>query len=193
MSRTKRRITLLGCLLLVISIQLSADDSDYEQHGAHVHGEAEMLIAVEGLTLEMELHSPAMNIVGFEHQPKNEQQTDVVEKAIETLKQPGMIFTLPAAAQCNPEMIDVVTSLSKHKHEHEQEHEHEHEHEHDAETHSDFTAHYHFQCADLKKLDKIEFNLFEQFPGTERLEVQSISNKGQQKIDLTPGNTTLEL
>jgi hypothetical protein len=193
MSRTKYGITLLGYSLLVVSNQLYADDSDHEQHEAHVHGEAEMLIALDGSTLEMEFHSPAMNIVGFEHQPKTEQQTDAVEKAIETLKQPGKLFTLPAAAQCSPETIEVATSLSKLAHEQTKEHEHEHEHEHEAETHSNFTVHYHFQCADLKKLDKIEFDLFKQFPGTERLEVQSISNKGQQQIDLTPGNTTLEL
>jgi hypothetical protein len=203
MSKTKSVITLLGYSLLVISNQLYADDSEYEQHEAHVHGEAEMLIALEGSTLEIEFHSPAMNIVGFEHQPKTEQQTDAIEKAIDTLKQPGKLFALATAAECKPVAIDVATPLAKHGHDehshqehdahHEHEKEHEHEHEHEVETHSDFTAHYQFQCADLNKLDKIEFDLFKHFPGTERLEVLSISNKGQQMMELTPANTTLEL
>jgi hypothetical protein len=203
MSKTKYGISLLGYSLLAISTQLYAVDSDHEQHQAHVHGEAEMLIALDGSTLEIEFHSPAMNIVGFEHQPKTEQQSEAVDKAIDTLKQPAKLFTLAAAAQCNPVTIEVETALAKHeggekahnKHEHDHEHDHEpeHDHEHEAETHSDFAVHYQFQCADLNKLDKIEFVLFKHFPGTERLEVQSISNKGQQKIDLTPGNSTLEL
>ena len=188
MTNTKLGLILLSISTLTASYQLHADDSDHEQHTAHVHGEAQLLIAQDGSTLELEFHSPAMNIVGFEHQAKSKKQIDALEAAIDTLNQPGLLFTLPSAAQCTPVSIEVESPETEHS-----EHAHEHEHEHETEDHSDFTAHYRFQCKELSRLDRIEIELFKRFPGTERIEVQSISKKGQQKIDLTPGNNSLEL
>lgn len=45
----------------------------------------------------------------------------------------------------------------------------------------------------MSRLERIEVKLFKLFPGTEVIEVQSVSKRGQQKIDLTPGESTLEL
>lgn len=188
MTKTKQGLILPFFILLTASNQLHAADSDHEQHEAHVHGAAQLLIAMDGSTLELEFQSPAMNIIGFEHQPKTNNQVAAIEAAIDTLNQPELLFTLPSAAQCNPVSIEVESPQTEHG-----EHAHEHGHEHEAETHSDFTGHYRFQCEEISRLNRIEIKLFGQFPGTERLEVQSISKKGQQKIDLTPGNNTLEL
>jgi hypothetical protein len=186
MSRIKQGIIFLSISMLGVSSQLYATESEHEQHEAHVHGEARLLIALEGDTLEIEFISPAMNIVGFEHQPKTETQVHAVEAAIDALKQPGLLFSLPSAAKCEPTTIEVESPLSKHD-------AHAHEHAHKGESHSDFTGHYHYQCGDISRLERIEVELFERFPGTHLLEVQSISNKGQQKIDLTPGHSILKL
>ncbi|MGD8909039.1 MAG: DUF2796 domain-containing protein [Chromatiales bacterium] len=186
MSSIKQGIIFLSISLFSVSGQLYATESEHEQHEAHVHGEAQLLIALEGDTLEIEFLSPAMNIVGFEHQPQTETQADAVEAAIDTLKQPHLLFSLPSAAKCDPVTIEVETPLSKHD-------AHAHEHAHKEESHSDFTSHYHFQCGDISRLDRIEIELFKRFPGTHLIEVQSISNNGQQKIDLTPEHSTLEL
>jgi ABC-type nickel/cobalt efflux system permease component RcnA len=196
MHKIKQGTILLSISLLAGSNQLYAAETDHEheQHAAHVHGEAQLLIAQEGDILEIAFLSPAMNIVGFEHQPKNETQTHAIEAAIETLKQPDLLFRLPSDAKCNPVTIEVESPLSKHDgHKHEHAHEDKHEHAHEEETHSDFTSHYHYQCGDISRLGQIEIELFKRFPGTEVIEVQSISNKGQQKIDLTPGESSLEL
>ncbi len=190
---TKHAITLFSISLLAFHSQISAaeHEQEYEQHGAHVHGVAQLLIAQEGDTLEIEFHSPAMNIVGFEHQPKTETQHQAIETAIDTLGQPDQLFRLPSAAKCRYTEAEVETSLSNHKaHEHADEHD---SHEHADEAHSDFTAHYHFQCGEISQLNRIEIDLMKQFPATEQIEVQSISPKGQQKIDLTPGQNTIEL
>jgi hypothetical protein len=190
MQKFKQGTVLLSLSLLTGSHQLYAAETEHEQHEAHVHGEAQLLIAQEGDILEIAFHSPAMNIVGFEHQPKNETQTHAIETAIKTLKQPDLLFRLPSDAKCNPVTIEVESPLSKddgHKHED------KHEHAHEKETHSDFTGHYHYKCGDISRLGQVEIELFKRFPGTEVIEVQSISNKGQQKIDLTPGKSSLEL
>ena len=49
---------------------------------AHVHGEAELTIAFEGQRIEMQLVSPAANIFGFEHAPKNDEQNEQVHLSL---------------------------------------------------------------------------------------------------------------
>ncbi|MEW7992303.1 MAG: DUF2796 domain-containing protein [Candidatus Thiodiazotropha sp.] len=175
----------LSLSLLGGSVQIQAAESDHEHHEAHVHGEAELLIAIEGDALEIEFRSPAMNIVGFEHRPADKAQMEAVEAAIGTLKQAELVFGIPSGAKCEPVAIEVESPLAEHA---------EHaDHDHEEETHSNFTGHYHFRCAEMSRLERIEVKLFKLFPGTEVIEVQSVSKRGQQKIDLTPGESTLEL
>ncbi|MES9868807.1 MAG: DUF2796 domain-containing protein, partial [Sedimenticola sp.] len=176
----------LGVSLLALSLSaaIGASEHEHEQHEVHVHGEATLLIALEGKALEIEFLSPAMNIVGFEHQPTNKAQHEAVESAIGTLKKAEMLFTLPGEAGCTLESVEIDSALAGHE---EEAHAHEPEHEkvHEEEVHSDFTGHYHFDCNNPDKISRIGVNIFKQFPGTEAIEVQSISKGGQQKIDLT--------
>ncbi|MES9961187.1 MAG: DUF2796 domain-containing protein [Sedimenticola sp.] len=193
MNKRKLGVSLLA-LSISATIAASEHDHEHEQHEAHVHGEATLLIALEGKALEIEFLSPAMNIVGFEHQPTDKAQYEAVESAMADLKKADMLFTLPGEAGCTLESVEIDSALAGQEEEaHEHAHEHEHEKEHEEEVHSDFTGHYHFDCSNPDKISRIGVNIFEQFPGTEAIEVQSISKGGQQKIDLTPGNSTLDL
>ncbi len=182
--------TLLLSTLLVCSASLYAEDHEHEEHAAHVHGKGQLLVAMEGDTLEIEFLSPAMNIVGFEHQPTNESQAHAVEKAIAILKQPDKLFSLSAAAGCKSASVEVESSLTGHEHHKYSDKDHKEEHEED---HSDFDGHYRFQCSNPTTLKRIEVKIFGFFPGTEIIEAQSISTHGQQTIDLSPGNNILEL
>ena len=150
------------------------------------------MVALEGSTLDIELLSPALNIVGFEHQPANVAQSDAVESAIVTLKQPGLLFSLPSAAKCSPVSIKVESPLAEHD-DHDHEHSKETSHDREEKTHSDFTGHYSFQCSDMSVLDRIAIEIFKQFPGIEVIGVQSISQQGQQKLELSPDHNILEL
>jgi len=192
MKRNKSR-TLLLSTLLACSNYLYAGDHDHaehEEHAAHVHGKGQLLVALEGDTLEIEFMSPAMNIVGFEHQPANESQIHAVKRAIATLKQPGKLFNLSSKAGCIPVSIKVESPLARDDHHEHSDKEHTKEHE---EGHSDFDGRYRFQCSNLSTLKSIEVKIFDLFPGTEKLEAQRISTHGQQKIDLSSGNNLLEL
>ena len=200
MLKSGMRFLPLSLLALSIPLHASNHDHEHEQHESHVHGEAKLLMALEGSALEIEFLSPAMNIVGFEHQTKNEDQMSRVEAAVKILNNPDMLFSLPASAKCVIESKEVQSPMAMHEeHEHEEDHghkhdkDHDHEKEHEEESHSDFTAHYHYECAEISSLNKINVKLFDHFPATEAIEVQAISNRGQQKIDLTPGHSTLEL
>ena len=102
------KTALIYSLLFATGISpLFASEHEHEQHEAHVHGEAQLLIAQEGNQLEIEFKSPAINIVGFEHKPSNAKQEASLEAAVATLKQPGQLFPDPlrVRAQVAPDAL----------------------------------------------------------------------------------------
>ena len=125
----------------------------------HVHGVVELGVVVEGDTVAVSLSAPLSDVVGFEHEPKTDEQAELIQQAASTLSNPDAMFGLAEAVNCevSSTAIDgpayVVRHLEKdgetqggheshhdhdgHHHEHEaHDHEHDaHEHEHDSREH----------------------------------------------------------
>ena len=160
----------------------------HEEHAsldAHEHGVASLNVALDGQTLEIQLQSPAMNLVGFEHEAKSGADKAKVAAARQHLEQPQALFALPIEAKCALQDSELDSPLfGGHAHE-----EHEHADEHG---HSDIDASYRFACANAEALQTLELgSFFGTFPGTEKLEVQLIGPSGQQGAELTPSNSRL--
>lgn len=160
----------------------------HEEHAsldAHEHGVASLNVALDGQTLEIQLQSPAMNLVGFEHEAKSDADKAKVAAARQHLEQPQALFALPIEAKCALQDSELDSPLfGGHAHE-----EHEHADEHG---HSDIDASYRFACANAEALQTLELgSFFGTFPGTEKLEVQLIGPSGQQGAELTPRNSRL--
>ena len=160
----------------------------HEEHAsldAHEHGVASLNVALDGQTLEIQLQSPAMNLVGFEHEAKSEADKAKVAAARQHLEQPQALFALPIEAKCALQDSELDSPLlGGHAHD-----EHEHADEHG---HSDIDASYRFACANAEALQTLELgSFFGTFPGTEKLEVQLIGPSGQQGAELTPSNSRL--
>ena len=211
LNRVALTASLLGPLALVAP-WLSADekhehehDHEKRQHDAHVHGIAALNLALEGQEVHVELDSPAANIVGFEHAPSSEADHAALDKAVATLKDGDRLFRFNAEARCRMEKANVASSLldeehgehaGEHKgdHDHEKQDEHGHdkheheEHEHEGEAHSDIEAAYHFECDKPGKLTQLTVELFEAFPGTEKLKVQYVIESKQGAAELTPAD-----
>ena len=86
---------LLIIALFMASSDVLAESKDHGNHGhqeAHVHGTAELTLAMEGNTLEIEIESPSINIVGFEHKANTPDQRRSVAQAKEALEQPNQLF-----------------------------------------------------------------------------------------------------
>lgn len=194
---TYRWVTALFCVgLLVSSAAYSGEDghkhhehhakhAEHEQHAAHVHGKARLLVAVDGEELAIELYSPAMNLVGFEHKPNTEAQKHAIQDTVATLQKPAGLFGLSAEAGCVSNEIEVdapYTNDSATGHEHN-----------DGETHSEFAAHYHFNCQNTAMLKQIEVNLIQKFSAIEAIEVQLIAPSGQRKLKLTAAKRHIDL
>ncbi|MCB1831252.1 MAG: DUF2796 domain-containing protein [Chromatiaceae bacterium] len=179
MTRTKR-----GFIVLSISLAAGIYQTVNAEQDAHIHGEAHLLIALEGSSLQIEFLSPAMNIVGFEHRPQNETQAQSIESAVATLNQPNLLFKLPSTAQCNPVVVEVEPPFN---------HEPEHAGAEESDEHSEFTSRYQFQCQEAARLERIGIEIFRHFSGTQAIEAQSISSSGQRSQELTAERNTLDL
>lgn len=158
----------------------SRDGHDHgHHHGAHLHGLAELDLVLEGQVLEIELHSPAANMVGFEHFPATGEQRRAVSDALALLRDGAQLFHLPAAARCRQVRAEVDTDLAG-----EADHGREH---------ADFSAHWYFHCEHPEHLDRIDVQIFQYFPATQRIRVQAITPRGQAGADLTSASPRLNL
>jgi hypothetical protein len=169
-------------------------EHEHRQYGSHLHGSAEMNLALEGDEIHIELDSPAANIVGFEHAPSSMAEYEVLDNAVTLLKDGGKLFQFNKAAGCNLEKAMVESAMLEEGHDHEAHDEHEkHDHkEHEAETHSDIKVVYHFECARPGKLSQLTVELFKVFPGMEKFNVQYVIENKQGASELTPSSHVIK-
>lgn len=178
----------------------SSEEGKHREHGAHVHGVADMNVAVEGAEVAVELETPAMNILGFEHAPRDEADRQAVEDAEASLKRGEKWLVLSPGAGCHLATADVASSALDHDHE---EHAGEEEHkdhegqedhqDHGYEEHSEFHVSYVFRCDNPSALNAIQVKWFERFPGMHKIELQAITESRQIGGELTPDQATVEL
>ncbi len=203
----------IGALVFSFLFMLSLPDTGSaakRQHDSHTHGIGHLNLVLDGNELVLELRSPSANVVGFEHAPKNEEQTQAVEKAIALMKEGDKLFALPKQAECSLHDAHVNTDMleghqdkhDSHSHDHQDKHDshdhghyekHSHSEHHEDSVHSEFEAEYHFKCNQPHKLNTVDVLIFELFPGFEELEVQMLSPKGQSVGELTPKKRQLTL
>lgn len=181
------KVVLFGALLIAVSLCFTSPARASGEHGAHVHGEGELNVVVEGNDVLMELTLPGADVVGFEHKAKNDGDVAAVQAALETLANAGTVFALPAAAGCELAEAHAESSLLEEAESHGHKDEHKHEHGHEA-GHGDFGAFYEFTCADPDALKDIEVRLFVLFPSLDEIQVQAVTSKGQWAKELTPAD-----
>lgn len=183
-------------------------DDHHEEHSdnldAHVHGMANLSIAIEAKEIEISFTSPSEGIVGFEYVAKSHDEIHAVEHAEEHLSDGEELFEFDGAdCELEHKQVDVSGLLAKSEHakeehghdDHEDEHKDEH-HDHDdhkdahhdehkESTHSEVTAEYHFACDSTEDLEHIEVNLINEFERIKVINVQWVSDahQGSAKID----------
>ncbi|MDM8348006.1 DUF2796 domain-containing protein [Pseudomonas sp. sp1636] len=163
---------------------------EHAEHGsldAHEHGAAQLNVVLDGKALELQLESPAMNLLGFEHAPKSDADKAKVAAVHQQLEQPHTLFGL-STGDCTVTTQELESPLFAG---HIDAHEHEHETSHKGE-HSDIDAHYSLTCSKPDALQQLDLHaLFERFPATEKIQVQLIGPSGQQGVELTAADPTL--
>lgn len=187
----RRLLIALPFALLPLAAAHAHDDHEHEHGslGAHEHGIAQLNVALDGQALEVELQSPAMNLVGFEHAATSDADKAKVATVRKTLEQPLALFNLPTAAGCELNEHELESPLfGDTPHDDEQAKADGHHHE-----HSDVHAHYQFTCATPTALDQLGLaGLFKTFPATQKVQLQLIAPSGQQGLELTPAASAVK-
>lgn len=166
-------------LLIPLTLSVSIAFSAMAQQDAHVHGFAEINLAIDGEELEIEFVSPADSIVGFEYAPSTDTEKKAVADAIELLQDPDRLFDIPASAGCKLHEVEAERHAEGDHDDHTEHDDHGHDdHGHGEEKHSEFHAHYHFEC-DNPSIESIGLRLFETWPEIETVRVQALTPGGQ--------------
>jgi hypothetical protein len=168
---------------------------------AHVHGKASINLVLDDQSLFIEFESPAYNLVGFEHEPKDQIQQKEVQDTLSLLSKPRKVFGFSAQAGCLVGSVSVTTTMAgvgKNTVGYEEEHHEEEHHDHsdgdstNKESHSEFKANYLMTCSEPEKLRTIEFKLFKEFLGLKSVQVQWINGEGQGYIELNAESSKLK-
>jgi hypothetical protein len=183
----RRLLLVLPFAILPLAVAHAAAEHDHEHGslGAHEHGVGRLDAALDGKTLALELQSPAMNLVGFEHAATSDADKAKVAAARALLEQPLALFNLPKAAGCVVENQELESPLFADTPDADDDHDKDakDEHHHD---HSEIHAHYQFTCATPDALKTLDLaNIFNSFPATQKIQVQLIGPSGQQGVDVT--------
>ena len=193
----RRLLLALPFALLPLAVANAAEEHDHDhgaEHGslgAHEHGVGRLDVVLEGKTLEFEFDSPAMNIVGFEHEATSAEDKAKLAKAREFLLKPNSLFSIADAANCSATSVKVESPLFGDKDDDHEEHAKDGAADHHE--HSEIHGTYKFVCdapAILKKLDLSQ--IFKTFPDTKKLQVQLISPSGQSGAEVIAANPTLK-
>lgn len=170
------------------------------QQSAHVHGVASMNLAIDEKEIQIEFVSPADGIVGFEYEPSNTSEHQAVKDAITLLRNPETLFSLPRYAECDLHEVEVERHAEGEHDEHGHNNDHD-EHGYDdhahlesdmSGSHSEFHAHYHFDC-NGSPISEIELTLFKNWPKIETLEVQALTPNGQTGGNINASNPVIRL
>jgi hypothetical protein len=166
----------------------------------HVHGQAELEVAVSGDMLVLGLHSPLESLLGFEHAPRTAGQKAAAENLLLQMRKPETLFVPAAAAQCVvvSSIIDapVLGAVRKdgagqaakapaaaaksggHK-------------EKEKQGHAELVAEFTFKCARSDQLRGLEARVFDSFKRLRRVDVKVTAPGGQSSARLTPSRRAL--
>jgi hypothetical protein len=191
-----RAISVTAAILALSAAYAAAEP--VRQLGPHQHGHGTLNLAIEGLTVQMELEVPGADIVGFEYEAASADDQAKVKAAEDKLAQPLALFVLPRNAGCKVTSAKVVVARES-----EEDHDaHEHAHEHDAAhaeaggheaEHSEFHAKYALSCSDVAAITTISFPYFDAFPNSEELAVTLITEKSQKVFDVDREHALIDI
>ena len=132
----------------------------------------------------MEFHSPAANLLGFEHAAKNAEQRAKVDELSLTLAKADSLFQVSRSGTCQLRDQDLdLGHLAAESEiegaEHSDDDHSETHHNEETESHSDIEAKYHYICKQPDAISSLTTSIIDEFPSIETLEVQWIANGKQ--------------
>lgn len=182
----------LGAFTVVLATMSGPVMAEQRQHDAHEHGHAILNAAQDGNEVEVSIEVPAMDMVGFEHQPENEQQKALIEKIEAALLKGGDVISFAKTAECHLEKAKVESALLSDHDDHEGHEGHEEHADHEEHGgHSEFEITYHFHCDKPAKLSGFELKLFNVSSSLQEVDVNWFGETAVKKAELSPKQSVM--
>ncbi|MBX2835474.1 MAG: DUF2796 domain-containing protein [Gammaproteobacteria bacterium] len=114
---------------------------------SHEHGASALNVIVDDDHVYVEFESPWANLVGFEHEPGNDEQRAAVNNALESISDASSMILLDSSANCEASSSEVTSTMAMadedhNDHDHDEHSDDEHGHdEHSDEKHDDEHGH----------------------------------------------------
>lgn len=159
-----------------------------QEHGAHTHGEADVLIILEGTSLFITLKSPAVNLLGFEHAPHTDKQKQLTKEVVAKLQKAEHFFALTPACVVKNNSVDFPFELENTSTHHESTNGNHTSKEH----HHDVSLNVEWECKQTNKLE-IDIKIFEEFKGFNSITAQWIAFDRQNAAKLNKHNSVVIL
>lgn len=158
------------------------------QHSAHVHGEASGTLSLDNSNLRLELELPGYNLVGFEHPPRNPDQTEALQRATDLLDS-GQWVQIDPGADCRPRELDTQVNGFD-----DPAHDSEHSHDHSiAAEHASFHMLVEWNCQRPDRLNWMDLRLFNDFSNQRSLTVDVLTDRIATRVRLRPDAVRIEL
>lgn len=152
------------------------------QESAHMHGKGKMLISQERNNWQIQIILPAVDVLGFEHDPETKKQHEIASEIAERFKHNISIVELDGKCLLG----EIKHSLLDHQDiNHHQDHV-----KHDIGSHGDVEVAYLFTCQ--SSVTKVSVTLFEWIKSLTSIEVQWVLDKGQGMAVLTRDEPIVE-
>jgi hypothetical protein len=147
---------------------------------AHVHGQAQLQLAIDQSQVVLSFSSPLDNFLGFERAPKDEAEQEKVKQLLLQLQNPLLWIELNPAAQCQAGQIEldspVLTGKQKSN---------------DEKKHGDLRFDVELQCKNPQHLRSLKAKLLQQYKGVHRLKVEVVHAGGQHAKTLQAEETSM--
>jgi hypothetical protein len=176
----------LSCISANAAVHAEPHSEEFEQHAAHEHGKVMINVALEEKQLIIELDSPAVNVVGFEHEPRTESERAAVRTVSDVLRSGKGLFGLPKDALCLFQGADIKAPKWEHSPE---EHGKPDEHEH----HADYEARFTYRCEAPGSLTWLEPWLLDKLLNVVEARVNIATGTGQQSEVVKSGHAHVSL
>ena len=152
------------------------DKHDHDKKGsldAHVHGLSVINVVQEKNKVLFDIEMPGFDTVGFEYKAKSQKDKDLVKNALNMLKNPVNLFSIPSAANCK--ILNNSSKILEEK------------------NHTEFRAKYEYNCSNITEFSSITFNIFDSFKNSKDLELNVIGRKSTTKHKINKFTKKLSL
>ncbi len=149
-----------------------------EEHRPHVHGQGQLLIAMDGHALELSFTAPAVDIAGFAHMPEDDEQRAALKAGLAPLSDPTKTLFFPQAAGCRVVSVEIHDPWEAGT---------------DSTDHGDVSVTYRVVCANPAALSELGVGFFTHYESLERISVQAVGPGGQTADTLMPGKVRVDL